>query len=150
MKRILLIITMLFIYTNAFSKELESGGFAIGFNIGTDKGVNVLMYKGDGHGYQANLSFDFYDSNNIFDLSVDRLFFMEFGPSIPYYTGIGIKISDKSKKYLSVRGVIGISYFVTQLANDLELFGELAPTISLTNLENLFDIEYGIGLRYYF
>ncbi len=150
MKKVLIMITMLFIYTNTFSEDFGYKGFAVGFNIGTDKGINALIHNGNGHGYQANLSFDFGDSDNVFDLSVDRLFFREFGPSVPYYVGVGLKVSDKSKKYFGVRGVVGISYFVTQLANDLELFGELAPTIYLTDLDNLFDIEYGIGLRYYF
>ena len=43
------------------------------------------------------------------------------------FDGIGAKISDSTDKYIGIRAVFGISYFVNSLSDSLELYGELAP-----------------------
>lgn len=151
MKRLILFFVLLSSY-NIFAVSFEDYGYGIGGNIGTSKGLNLLAYDKDmsGTGYQLNISLDVYSNNNIIDLSLDRLFFSELNNNIPVYAGVGIKLSDEKNNYLGLRALAGISYFVSQLDDDLEIFAHLVPTVYVTNFDDLFVLEYGLGARYYF
>ena len=46
--------------------------------------------------------------------------------------------------------VFGFFYFANALSDSLEIFGEIAPTIYLTSINDFVETEYGIGARYYF
>jgi len=123
--------------------------YAGGFLVGTTNGINLLAYDGEGRGYQLTFSLNNSKSTK-FSLAFDKLFFYDANGTIPVYAGIGTKISDTTDKYIGIRGVFGISYFVNSLSDSLEIYGEVAPTLYLTSLQNFVEPEYGIGVRYYF
>lgn len=151
MKRLLLILFSL-VAISATSFAVDSNGkfgYALGVIVGSTNGFNALAYDGEGRGYQLTLSLSESRDNKIAG-SFDKLFFYDANETIPVYVGIGIKLSDKEDKYVGIRGVFGISYFVNSLSDRLEIFGEIAPTIYLTSIDDFIDTEYGIGARYYF
>lgn len=146
MKKFVLFLILL---TNLFA--IDSNGkfnYAAGVILGSTNGINTLAYDGEGRGYQLTFSVNNKDSN--ITLAFDKLFFYDANGTIPVYAGIGVKLSDAPDQYIGIRGVFGISYFVNALSDSLEIYGEIAPTIYLTNINEFFKAEYGIGTRYYF
>ena len=140
----------LMIMGNLFA--LDTNGkfnYAAGFLVGTTNGINVLAYDGEGRGYQLTFSLNNNKSTK-FSVAFDKLFFYDANDTIPVYAGIGARVSDNTDKYIGIRGVFGISYFVNSLSDSLEIYGEVAPTLYLTSLQNFIEPEYGIGARYYF
>ena len=148
MKRI--IILLLAFCAASYSAENTPNNFAAGFILGTTNGINLLSYDSSkGQGYQGTLSLSTKNDSS-FSLAIDKLFFFDASESLPIYLGIGIKISDEENKFAGVRGVFGVSYFVNALSNRLEIYGEAAPTIYITDVSDFFDLEAGVGLSYYF
>ena len=158
MKKLLLIlVSVLSVSTTIFAVDSNgrfnyAAGFVIGstngFNASTN-GFNALAYDGEGRGYQLTLSLN-ESGNSKIGVSFDKLFFYDANETVPVYVGIGLKLSDEEDKYVGIRGVFGISYFANALSDSLEIFGEIAPTIYLTSINDFVETEYGIGARYYF
>lgn len=69
---------------------------------------------------------------------------------LPVYYGIGgrVRLDDGSgDDELGIRFPVGLAYLFE--GNRVDLFGEIAPTLDLTNGTNL-DMEGGLGLHYFF
>lgn len=151
MKKLLLILfSTLIIGTDSFA--VDSNGkfnYAAGVIVGTTNGINTLAYDGEGRGYQLTLSVN-PNADSKIALAFDKLFFYDANSTIPVYAGIGVKISDTPDKYIGIRAVFGISYFVSSLDDSLEIYAEAVPTIYLTALSDFLIPDYGIGARYYF
>lgn len=151
MKKLLLILFSALSFSSAIFAVDSNGRFsyAAGFVIGSTNGFSGLAYDGEGRGYQLTLSLNESGDSKI-GVSFDKLFFYDANETIPVYVGVGIKLSDEEDKYVGIRGVFGISNFASSLSDNLEIFGEIAPTIYLTSINDFVKTEYGIGARYYF
>ena len=152
MKILLLILFSVLSFSTTIFAVDSNGRFnyAAGFVIGrSTNGFNALAYDGEGRGYQLTLSLN-ESGNSKIGVSFDKLFFYDANETVPVYVGIGLKLSDEEDKYVGIRGVFGISYFANALSDSLEIFGEIAPTIYLTSINDFVETEYGIGARYYF
>lgn len=144
------LVLFLILMTNLFA--VDSNGkfsYAAGVILGSTNGINTLAYDGAGRGYQLTFSINSNADSKI-SLAFDKLFFYDANETIPVYAGIGVKLSDAPEKYIGIRGVFGISYFLNALSDNLEIYGEVAPTIYLTSIDNFIEPEFGIGARYYF
>mgnify|MGYP003590239617 CR=1 FL=1 len=151
MKKLLLILfSVLSLSTTIFAVDTNGKfNYAAGFVIGSTNGFNGLAYDGEGRGYQLTLSLKQNGDSKI-GVSFDKLFFYDANENLPIYAGIGLKLSDEQDKYVGIRGVFGISYFANALSDSVEIFGEIAPTIYLTSINDFVKTEYAIGARYYF
>lgn len=147
MKKLVLFLVLI---CNLFAIDTTgSFNYAMGGLIGTTNGVNVLAYDGEGRGYQLTFSIS-NKSDAKFSVAFDKLFFYDVNDTIPVYAGLGAKVSDSIDKYIGIRAVFGLSYFVNSLSDSVELYGEVAPTIYLTDLQDFIQPEFGVGVRYYF
>lgn len=141
----------LLVFTNLFAVDTNvTYGYAAGVILGSIKGVNFLAYDGVGQGYQLTLSINNNKGSGKITTAFDKLFFYDANETIPVYAGVGVKLSDTEDKYIGIRGVFGISYFMSALSDSLEIYGEVAPTLYLTSIEDFRDLEFGIGARFYF
>lgn len=149
MKKLLLLFLLSF--ASLFAVDTNGNySYAAGVILGSTNGVNFLAYDGIGQGYQLTLSINNNKDNGKVTVAFDKLFFYDANETIPVYAGIGVKLSDKEDKYIGIRGVFGISYFLSALSDSLEIYGEVAPTLYLTSIEDFIEPEFGVGFRFYF
>lgn len=145
MKKYILILILTF-STVSFAEEFV----AIGGNLGSNKGLNFLVYDSIDEAIQINTSFDLADEIGSFTFTLDRVFFSFIDDNSSVYYGVGIKLSNEDDEEFGIRAVTGISAYLVNIDENLEIFGEIDPTIHFASDADFLDFEYGIGLRYYF
>lgn len=124
----------------------STAGLSAKYDLGGNRAIDgVLAYSTDSK-YGNYFHIDYLiEKARSFSLG-------EVGPVYLYY-GPGLKLvnirtgTDSGKLKIGFRGPIGIN---VQTSNpDLEIFGELAPTVDLTPSTSVY-IDVGIGIRFRF
>ena len=117
------------------------------------QGIGLVFGEPTGFSYKAGnlaigLGWSFASDKNRIDATIDWwLINKDFVETLDWYLGVGIKGKFGTDTVgVGVRVPIGIQWWI---ADELELFAELAPGISLFPDTNP-DLSGGIGLRYYF
>ena len=147
MKRgILLLITIFFI----LSVYSQGEGFGLGVILGEPTGLSAKMWTGEYTAIDAALAWSFLD-NGYFHMHADMLmhsFVIDVNQGqLPFYFGIGAKLDLATNLGLGVRIPLGIAYHFESAP--LDIFAEIVPILNLIPATN-FDIEGGIGVRYFF
>lgn len=134
--------------------SLSAQNSGIGLGLSTD-GLNGKYWMGSSNALSINWNFGSA-------IAVDYLFDKPDALSItsaptPVYYGAGLGIStseglnddleETTELHLSVRGVAGVSYYLSALPMDIYL--ELTPTLGLVGGGG-FDVGGALGLRYFF
>ncbi len=117
------------------------------------QGLGIVLGEPTGLSYKAGnlaigLGWSFASDKDRIDTTIDWwLINKDFVEMMNWYLGIGIKGKfGKDTVGIGVRVPIGIQWWI---ADELELFAELAPGMSLVP-DTSPDLSGGIGLRYYF
>jgi hypothetical protein len=144
-------IKIIFLFFLIISFSAFSEYYAIGANLGSNKGLNILIYNSQEKAIQVNSSWSLNSTNTTFIFSFDQVYFSLMPDGVtPLYYGVGMKISNKEEEYIGVRGVFGASYFAQDIDENLELYIELDPTFHLAATTDFLALEIGLGFRYYF
>lgn len=137
----------------------DDNPFGLGIILGEPTGLTAKFWLGDDDALDSHLTWDFTDEG--FAFFVDYLHHFttideeSHSVDLPVYVGIGGKLfvdHDSSDQHdddlgLGLRIPIGISAILTEAP--IEFFGEVAPGLRLIPGTD-FDIDGGIGFRYYF
>jgi len=148
-----LIIVFLFVLIATNALALERKKFGLGVMAGDPTGLTakymIDVYSGidAAIGWETSGDSEFYISSDylyhIYDLiKIPKGIF-------PLYFGGGLRFIDRDKRdnKFGIRIPVGVEYLF--LNNSLGAFGELVPVLDLTP-DTEFDLEFGIGIRYFF
>lgn len=131
----------------------QKGNFGLGIVLGKPTGVSAKLWNGRTTAFDGAAAWYLSGEDGSMYLHANYLMHhfealkVEEG-QLPLYYGIGAKVVLGPDVVVGARVPLGISYIFT---NDLPLdvFLEIAPTLNLIPT-TAFDIDGGIGVRYYF
>ena len=133
------------------SSSFKHGKYGIGVIFGEPSGLSAKMWTTKSTGFDLGLAWSFSGDGN-FHIHGDYLFH-NFGifdvskGSLPLYFGIGARILFQDDTKIGVRIPIGIEYYFDTFP--VAVFGEVVPILDLAP-DTEFDINGGIGVRFYF
>jgi hypothetical protein len=147
----LIISVILFSAANVFAVESERFGF--GVIAGEPTGITGKYIIDDksaldvGVGWETSGDDEFHIYGDYLYHLYD-LFKVKKG-KLPFYFGGGVRFVDREKKddKFGIRVPVGIEYFFEKVP--LRAFLELVPVLNLTP-DTDFDLEGGIGIRFFF
>ena len=134
----------------------NSDGFGLGFIAGEPTGVSGKLWMSHNTALDMAVAWSSSgDGNDDLHLQADHVWH-DFGllsvdeGRLPVYYGIGARVrldDGAGDDGLGVRFPVGLAYLFQ--GNKVDIFGEVVPTLEVTPDTN-FDVEGGIGLRYFF
>ncbi|MFZ1947286.1 MAG: DUF3996 domain-containing protein [bacterium] len=139
----------------------QAGPLGVGVVLGEPTGLTAKQWLGRGHAVDAAAAWSFADATAL-HFQMDYLFHRPSPPEIEvpgllFYFGVGgrIKLIDEDEgrgkrddgDRIGVRFPLGLDYLFAK--SHLEVFMEIAPILDLAP-ESDFEINGGVGLRYYF
>ena len=148
-----LIIIVIFSAVNLASAQSQAtkGNFGLGVMFGEPTGLSGKLWTSHTNALDFGLAWSFINDNSI-TMTSDYLFHqynllkVDQG-SLPFYYGIGGRLLLGNQAKLGVRIPVGLNYL---FANDpIGVFFEVAPVLDLVP-STRFDVNGGIGIRYYF
>ena len=149
MKRVILILCVVFLSINAFTQK---GDFGMGIILGNPTSLSVKYWTGKVTAIDASLGYRYGSANHLY-LNTDFLFHLwavekEEG-AIKVYLGAGAGLGFVSDLSFSIRAPVGASMFLDNIP--LELFAELVPTLQVFGEGDIrFRMEGYLGARWYF
>jgi hypothetical protein len=132
----------------------ERGGIGVGFIAGEPTGLSLKAWLTEESAVDAGFAWSFSDKTS-FHIHADYLWHnytllpVSQG-ELPVYAGVGARIKFKDKNddtRFGVRIPVGIAYHFPNVPVDI--FAEVAPVLDLAP-DTEFDINGGVGVRYYF
>jgi len=129
----------------------QTSGFGVGVILGEPTGISVKNFVSRSTAVDGALAWSF-DDGDALHIHADMLyhkfdqFDIDHGHLALYY-GPGARLAFGKHLWLGVRFPIGLSY--TLDGHIFETFLELVPIFNLTPRTN-FDIQAGLGIRFYF
>ena len=150
MKRKLLIITTIALLLSPVVKSQDSG-FGAGVIFGTQTGLSLKLWTGETTAIAAGMSWSFVDQGyfNIHaDMLIHRFNLIPVNEGeLPIYFGLGLKLGFGNDVKIGIRVPIGLDYMFDTVP--IDIFVEIAPGLQLTPA-TAFDLDGGLGARYYF
>lgn len=151
MKKIFLVLTFLvIIISDGFSQQKE---FGLGIILGSPSGFSGKYWMTEFNAIDFGMGYSFSGKSNATNFHADYLWHnynvIKVEAKVPLYYGVGarIKIRQNSASRFGVRGVLGVTYFPSEIP--IDLFFEVVPVFNIVPSTEL-DIEAGLGFRYYF
>jgi hypothetical protein len=133
------------------ASSFEHGKFGLGVIFGEPSGLSAKMWTTKTTAFDLGLAWSFSGDGN-FHIHGDYLFH-KFGVfdvskgSLPIYIGLGARILFQDDTKVGIRLPVGLEYYFDGWP--LAVFGEIVPILDLAP-DTKFDINGGIGLRFYF
>ena len=150
-EKLIIIFLLVLIATNALALERKKFGF--GVMAGDPTGLTAKYMFNSKTGIDAAIGWE-TSGDNEFYISSDYLFHLYDLIKIPkgvspLYFGGGLRFIDRDHRdnKFGIRVPVGVEYLF--LNNSLGAFGELVPILDLTP-DTEFDLEFGVGIRYFF
>jgi len=127
------------------------GRIGLGIILGEPMGISFKTWQSDEIAYDAALAWSFGKDGKV-HIHADYLIhnykiIRTINSNTPVYYGIGGRIKTKDETVLGVRIPLGINFKSRKIP--IDVFIEFVPTLNLIP-ETVFDLEGGIGARYYF
>jgi len=150
-KGILVIFLSIFMATNALA--FERNKFGIGVMAGGPSGITAKYMLDNTNGIDFAVGWSTSGSNEYY-FSSDYLFHMYDVIKIqkivsPLYFGAGARYISRDKKDNKFGARIPVGAEFLFLNNRLGAFGEVVPIFNFTP-DTDFDLEFGIGIRFFF
>jgi len=150
MKKKLIFILLFFIVGNV-SFANTPGNFGLGLILGEPTGLSLKVWQSDYIAYDAALAWSFGKKGNV-HIHIDYLLhnyriIRTANSYTPIYYGIGGRIQTQDETALGVRIPLGINFRSRRIP--IDIFLEIVPTLNIIP-KTEFDLEGGIGARYYF
>ena len=137
--------------TPAFAADYKT--FGIGVVAGEPTGITGKYMLNDNNGIDAGVGWK-TSGDSEFHIYADYLFHIHDlikvqKGALPVYIGGGLRWVDRDKKdnKVGIRIPVGLEYLFEQVS--LGAFAELVPVLNLSP-DTEFDLEGGIGIRFYF
>ncbi len=149
-RNIFSIIVLLVIFSQN-ARPAEGNNFGLGIILGDPTGLSFKVWQSNKIAYDAALAWSLGKHNNI-HIHVDYLVHnydiirVQKG-KLPFYFGIGGRLEARDESVLGLRIPLGMNYLFAKVP--IDLFLELVPTLNIIPKTG-FDLEGGIGARYYF
>lgn len=145
---------VLFFFVSGFVLNLfsQGGNFGLGIIIGEPTGLSAKLWTGESTAFDAAAAWTLSDNYDALNLHADflkhnfELIKVDKG-QLPFYFGLGAKIVLANDPVIGIRVPVGLSYIFAD--TPLDIFLEIVPTLNLIPSTD-FDIDGGIGIRYYF
>ncbi|MEA1896751.1 MAG: hypothetical protein U9N53_03695 [Bacteroidota bacterium] len=129
----------------------QDSGFGAGVMFGTQTGLSLKMWTGETTAVAAGMSWSVLDQGyfNIHaDMLIHRFNLIPVNEGkLPLYFGLGLKLGFGNDVHIGIRVPIGLNYMFDDVP--IDIFVEVAPGLQLTPA-TAFDIDGGLGARYYF
>ena len=127
------------------------GRIGFGIILGEPTGISFKTWQSDEIAYDAALAWSLGKDGKV-HVHVDYLIhnyklIRTIKSNTPIYYGIGGRIKTKDETVLGVRIPLGINFKSRKIP--IDVFIEIVPTFNLIP-QTEFDLEGGIGVRYYF
>ena len=137
----------------AQSTLAERGPFGLGAIFGAPTGISAKYFLDESHAVDGAIAWDLSGDND-FHIHADYLYHnyslitVEKG-ELPVYFGVGgrLKIRDNKDDEFGIRFPIGLAYAFADVP--IDVFAEVAPILDVVP-DTEFDLEGGIGARFYF
>ena len=152
---VVIAMTVTFISGTALAQSTlaERGPFGLGAIFGVPTGINAKYFLDDLNAIDAAVAWDLSGDND-FHVHADYLFHtyslitVEKG-ELPVFFGIGgrLKIRDDKEDEFGIRFPLGLAYVFADVP--IDVFAEVAPILDVVH-DTEFDLEGGIGARFYF
>lgn len=152
MKKILVILSFLFIQSTYASTLTDGKNFGLGFMLGQPTGLVAKQWIDETSALQYGLAYAFGDGGSL-QISTDYLYHLPTlftlpSGKLPFYFGIGyrIRIEDRA----GIRVPVGVTYTMENFKDaPFEFFGEGAPIIDLApDVKLSFNVV--VGARFFF
>lgn len=125
--------------------------YGAGMLIGSPTGISGKLWQGPRRAYDAAAGWDLGDESRFYVhadyLIQDPTTFVVSEGSMPWYYGIGGRLSAGEDGRLGVRAPIGVEYLLQDAP--LNIFIEMAVVLDIVP-ETALDLNAGIGVRYRF
>lgn len=127
--------------------------FGLGIIVGSPTGISAKYWIADSKALDFGLGYSLTENNSNFNFHVDYLwheldaFNSHENLLIHYGLGFRIKAVSDGKDSFGARGVVGVTWMLSQIP--LDLFIEVAPVFKLIP-ETVLDLDGGLGVRFYF
>ena len=150
-----IVMTYAFISGTALAQTTlaERGPFGLGAIFGAPTGISAKYFLDKSNAIDGAIAYDFSGDND-FHIHADYLYHnyslitVEKG-ELPVYFGIGgrLKIRDNKDDKFGIRFPVGLAYEFADVPVDV--FLEVAPVWDVA-IDYDFDLEGGVGVRFYF
>ncbi len=153
MKKILLLLTFIFILVLATNLLAQESGYGIGVILGEPTGISGKYWLNDVNAVDAGLAFDLFNGKSSLAIHADYLYhntnLIKWKYKLPVYYGFGLRMrfSSNTSSLFGVRGIAGVMMYMRKLP--IDVFFEIAPSFRLLPITGL-DLDIAIGGRYYF
>jgi hypothetical protein len=142
---------LLFFITSSLSLAGTPGNFGLGIILGEPTGLNAKIWQSDYIAYDAALAWSFGKEGNV-HIHIDYLLhnyeiIRTSNSYTPIYYGIGGRIKSKDETFIGIRFPVGVNFRSRRIP--IDIFIEIVPAFNVIP-ETEFDLEGGIGARYYF
>ena len=143
-------VVLFFLFCNVVFANTP-GRIGLGIILGEPTGISFKSWQSDEIAYDAALAWSLGKDGKV-HVHVDYLIhnyklIRTINSNTPVYYGIGGRIKTKDETALGVRIPLGINFKSRKIP--IDVFIEIVPTLNLIP-ETVFDLEGGIGVRYYF
>ncbi len=139
--------------------QAQGSGFGLGIIVGEPTGLSAKAWIGEGAALDFAAAWSL-EGRDFFQLHADYLHHADVievkKGFLPFYYGIGARMviledqfrrKDEDDILFGLRIPLGITYLFA--GAPLDIFAELAPVIELFPSTD-FDVDGGVGIRYYF
>ena len=149
MKRAITAIIVVLLVSFSISYAQDSG-FGIGIIVGEPTGISAKLWTGSKQAFTGAVAWSLDDDS--FHLHVDHLWHIESVEvekgRLPFYVGVGGKLEvNNNDTNIGVRIPLGVNYLFA--VAPLDVFLEIVPAMRLVK-DTEFEIDAGIGIRYFF
>ena len=131
----------------------ERGPFGLGAIFGVPTGISAKYFLDKSNAIDGAIAWDLSGDND-FQIHADYLYHnyslitVEKG-ELPVYFGIGgrLKIREHKDDEFGIRFPVGLAYAFADVP--IDVFAEVAPILDVVK-DTEFDLEGGVGVRFYF
>lgn len=146
------LVLSIFVLTISSSIYSQEKGFGLGIIIGEPTGLSAKYWTSESNAFDFGLGYSFSPKNSRLHLHADYLFHLRLTNtsekfSLYYGPGVRIKTREDDDSVLGIRGALGITWIPRN--TPLDFFFEVVPVFTLIPATS-FDINAGLGARYYF
>lgn len=139
---------ILLLMYNPVQAQDRPGNSELGIIVGEPTGLSAKFWTGGRSAFDLGLAWSFSGQGSMhIHSNYLRHSSIENNPDLYLYYGLGGRLLMKSEPKVGVRIPLGLQYMIPD--SRLSLFFELAPMLNLIPATD-FDVNGGLGLRYFF
>lgn len=141
-------IVVLMLTASALQAQERASNSELGIIVGEPTGISAKFWTGNNTAFDLGLAWSFSGQGSMHIHSSYLIHkTIENNPDLALYYGLGVRLLMESDPKVGARIPLGLQYLIPD--SRLSLFFELAPMLNLVP-DTDFDVNGGLGLRYFF